>query len=512
MQKCSRKIPNTLAVSLVMLASELVGYLRDLTVANYFGTSAPSDAFIAASGLLMLPMMMFAACLTSAFIPLYMQMRISQGPGPAARFASNTMSAFTLLATLLSLIIFAFARPLAAVMNPGFERDRLELTAQLARIMLPSLGFVVLAMALSTLLEAHGRFVAGQMHTFPRNLTVIAAAALFARCWGIQALAWACFAASFLQAAALLPFSRDCFHYTPTLDGRDPQLGRLMRLSLPTLAGMGISELNHLVNRAIASSMNVGDVTAMSCAMQITTLATGVLAAPVTTVMFPRMSQRAAQGDARAVARIVLECTELLALALLPVIAVGAVLHDDVIALAFGRGEFGAQSVRVTAGIFLMQLPGLLAMGLRGLYTSAFHALQDMHTPLKITCVMIAVNVALSLWLAGPLGVRGLALANSATALLSCALLFGLLRRSLAFEGGLASLEELLKLGVAAALCAQTALALNHLMPTCAGGGPLLGRTALVTLGAAGTYLVVLRLLSSRTLETVTRRLCPPKR
>lgn len=503
-----RTLPSTVSVSLVLLASELIGYVRDLVFVKYYGTTATSDAYIAASGVFSVPMMLLGACAMSTLVPIYLELRRADEAG-ADRAASNIIGVFGVLAVAASAALFFLAQPLSRLMNPGFDPQRLELTVELARIMLPSLALVIVAMVLSSLLEARNHFVAGQLSSFPRNITVIVAAVCFAQRYGIYPLAWSMFAAAALQVAVLVPATRKILRYRPCLDFRAEYIPRLFLIAVPSVLGMALGGVNQLISRAIASGLNVGDVTAMSCAFQLTTLVTGVLIVPITTVMFSRMSRCAADEDHCAIADIVLQCSEIIVLGLLPIIAVGAVFHGDVIRIAFGRGKFDERSIAVTAQIFLMYLLGMAGMGVQSLLSRAFHAYKDTRTPLYTTCVLVAVNVALNILLSRRMGVSGLALATSITGMLGAVLLFLLLRRKLSCMRALESLIELVKIGIAGALCALTALWMNFCLPAAGGTGPLLGRFALCAAASGLAYVLALVALEVRQLDFLVGKLMP---
>ena len=179
------------------------------------------------------------------------------------------------------------------------------------------------------------------------------------------------------------------------------------------MLSMGISELNHMIDHALASGLNPGDISAMSYAYRLITFLLGVLMVPLTTVMFSKMSRLAAAKDKKGMLDVLRRCVLVIALVALPIVAVAVVLRVDVIKFAYMRGRFDMHSVQVTAGILMCYVVGVPAFGLRDFLNRVFHALQDTATPFRVSCVVVVTNIVLNLILRVFLGAKGLALATS---------------------------------------------------------------------------------------------------
>ena len=493
---------SALSVAVVMLLSEISAYLGDLAFASHYGATQVSDAYVAANSVLGMPLMLLAACVSATFIPHYLKRQGRQ----ADLFASNVLGVLLFLACSLTLLMLLLTQPLARALHPGFDQARLDMTVRAARIMLPALPFMVLAMLLGQILEADGRFLAGQAAVFPRSMLLIAACALFSARYGLTAVAASALAAGVVQAALMLLLARGSFHYVPHLDFRAGYLADMARHALPALMAMGANQVNMLVNRALASGLRVGDMTAMSFSMQLVMLVNTVITLPMTTVMFPRMSRLAAAGQRDKVLEALSACAGYILLFLIPTVCVGCVGHLDIIRLAYGRGLFDEASVRVTAAIFALQLPGALGMGLRMLLTSAFHAFMDTRTPLYVTLGAVAANIALCLTLAPRMGAAGLALSNTLSSLLGALALAAALKRK--YKGGAqhrcAPRKNLIPAG---RICLLAAWALDSVLPGQSRSLTRFSRLLLIALPAGCLYCLCLAFLRYEAAGSLRRSL-----
>ena len=320
------------------------------------------------------------------------------------RFASNAINLFALLALIVSAVMFALAEPLVKLVYHGFPAEKIALTAELTRIMVLALVFNVASIAVSNMLNAMEKYIAAQLTGFPLSLCVIVASVAFSGRFGIRAVAWGVFAANILQLLILIPFLNGWFHYTPELNLRDERFKTLAKLSLPAMLSMGVSELNHMIDHALASGLPEGTLTSMTSAYRLITFLQGILIVPLTTIMFSKMSVKVAENDERGALKMFKKSATTLLMFVLPIVGIGAVLSVDVIKFAYMRGKFTLEDVNVTAGILLYYIVGLPAFGMRDFLSRMFHALKDTKTPFRVSCMVVAINVVLNFILRAVIG------------------------------------------------------------------------------------------------------------
>ena len=468
----------TMLVTVVIILSKVSGFIRDMILANYFGTGIANDAYVSAYSLFYLPVLLFNSCISATLIPLYVEERERNSLSHSNRFASNTINLFALAALVIAAVIYMLARPLVRVIYVGFDPGKTDLTVRLVRVMLLTLMFNVTSISLSSLLNATEKYVAAQLTGFPLNLCVIVAAVGFSERYGIMAVGWGVFAANILQFAILLPFLRGWFTWSPVLDFSDSRFHHLMVLAGPAMLSMGVSELNHMIDHALASGLNPGDISAMSYAYRLITFLLGVLMVPLTTIMFSKMSRLAAEHDTEGMLDNLRRCVLVIALVALPIVAVAVVMSMDVIKFAYMRGRFDMHSVEVTAGILVCYVVGVPFFGLRDFLSRVFHALQDTRTPFRVSCLVVSVNIVLNLILRIFLGARGLALATSIAGCTGMVTMLILLKRRFGHLGFKAVVADLMKLIIAASACAIVCALMNRAIPPVFGTGRVFLRLA----------------------------------
>ncbi len=498
-----RMFQATLGVTLVIFFSKAVGLARDMIVAGYFSTGMEHDAYSAAYSLFYFPVLLFTSCITSTLIPLYVDARSKEGALQANRFASNCINLFALFALAATLLMMALAGPLVHQVYQGFVPEQRQLTIQMMQIMLSSLVFVVVSILMTSVLNANERYLSAQLTGFPLSVAMIVATVFFSPRYGIQAIAWGVFAAGILQMLILVPSLSSSLDYGLHVNIRDPRFKRMLLLAVPSMLSMAVNELNHLVDMSIASFLHIGAISSLDYSFRLITFAIGVLAVPLTTVMFSRLSKHASEGDKATLVDVLNQSVEALVMILLPISVVGGVLTTDIIRLVYEHGNFGPDAVAVTSSAFLFYLVGIIGFGLRDVYNRAFHALQDTVTPLVMAVGTVTLNVALDLLLAWRMGPGGLALATSVSCTLGAVALVLRLRKKLGRIGMGRTLREMLKMALAGALCLLVAWLLERAVPYAPGKLTVFIRLVAITAASFLVYFGALFALKTRQLGSL---------
>lgn len=495
------------AVMVVIFISKAVGFLREIIQAQYLGRGDASDAFSTAYGLFYIPILLFSSCITSTLVPMYIQMKGQAGRRKADRFASNVIGVFALFAFLLSGVMMLFTEPIIHFLYPGFSFEKQSLIVELTRIMLPSLMFTVLSLVLSSILNAQEHYIAAQLTGFPLSACVIFATVLFVPRYGVYAIAWGVFVAGIFQALIQMPPLAKSFRYSPTLKLKDENLKRMFALAVPAILSMAVNEINHQIDYSLASGLLEGDITSLKNAYSLITLIIGVIAVPLTTITFSKMSMRVGEVGVRGVVPILKRSMELLAAVLLPVTAVSAAFSREIVSIAFMRGAYSLTDAYLTGDVFLFYVIGVLAYAYRDIFNRAFHAAQDTRTPMSNAMITMLINVVLNLVLRHFMGVNGLALSTSIASIIGTVMLLVRLRKHTGRMGLKNTAAELLKIGIASALCAYVCLALNRFVPAAQGNLNAFFRFFACAAFALIVYVMALFVFGSRQLDFLTRRL-----
>jgi putative peptidoglycan lipid II flippase len=184
------------------------------------------------------------------------------------------------------------------------------------------------------------------------------------------------------------------------------------------MLGLAAGQLNFIVSTVLASGLPAGSLTAYNYAFQLSQIPVGVLGVSVAVALFPTLSRDAALGNVSQIRSQVATSLRVLIFLAAPLTAAMIVLAGPIASVFFQYGLFSASSADRTAGALAFFAIGLGGHIVVHVLTRAFYAMQDTRTPVLFAIIAVAINVPLMAWLVGPMGVQGLALALSISAVL----------------------------------------------------------------------------------------------
>ncbi|MFQ5669893.1 MAG: murein biosynthesis integral membrane protein MurJ [Acidobacteriota bacterium] len=411
------------AMGAMTLLSRVFGYLRDLLQATLLGAADSADAFVIAFRIPnLLRRLVGEGALTAAFIPVFTEVRKQEGHQAGWRFASTT---FWTLASLLLVLVgvgILLAPELVRFLALGFEgvAGKLDLTVQLARIMFPYLFFIGLAALAMAILNSLGLFAAPAFTPVLLNLSIIAAALLFARHSQHPAFWFAIgvVVGGGLQLVFQIPFLvRRNMPLAPSFHLLDPRLRKVGRLMLPGLLGVGVTQINLVVDSQVASFLGSGSVSYLYYAIRVEELVLGVFVISISTVILPSLSHFAAAGRPDLMQEALGRGMGYVVFVTIPAMFALWVLRVPIISTLFQHGNFTPADTQFTATALAFYGLGLLPTGLVKVLAPACYARFDTATPVKIGAAAFALHIPMCIGLAIVLGHAGIALSTSLAAL-----------------------------------------------------------------------------------------------
>ncbi|MCX5716443.1 MAG: murein biosynthesis integral membrane protein MurJ, partial [Candidatus Omnitrophica bacterium] len=418
------------------LLSRILGFVRDIVIAGFFGTALYAQAFVVAFRIPnLLRDLVGEGAVNAAFVPVLTETITKKGKAEFFKLAQVLLNILVVALIVLTLAGVILSPLLVKLIAPGFmaDKEKFDMTVMLTRVLFPFLllvGFWAYAMAV---LNSLGHFAAPSLGPCVLNLSMILCASWFGE--NILGLAAGVLAGGLLQFLIQIPpLYLKGWRARLTPEFRHPEAKKIGILLIPRAAGACMYQVNVFVSTILASLSNIvgeGAVAALYYANRIWQLPLAIFGIAIAQAALPAMSRHAAQNDTEKLKHTLLFSMRALFFILVPSSIGLMVLSEPITRLLFQRGAFTAYSTRITADALFFYAVGLIACGGIKVLVSAFYSLQDTKTPLKAGAAALVVNVLLNLMLMGPLKAGGLALANSLASILNCAVLYIALRNKI---------------------------------------------------------------------------------
>ena len=412
---------NTAIFAIATALSRIAGLGREIVAASYFGTTGPASAFTIASQIPNLMANLFAqAALSAAFVPVFTDL-LQQGRKREAFKLASTLFWIILIAlgalTAVGILLAGTIMPLFT--GSTFNHYLNQLTAGLAQVLFPVVLLLGLTGLLVGILQSYDEFTIPALAPAVWNIVIVVLlVALHPRFpVGKQiyayAVAWlAATVVQFLLVASAL--RRIDFRLQFSIDWRDPRVRTVFTLMLPVTIGLGIVNLDQLLNTVFGALVSPQAPRAIDNAFRIYMLPQGVFSVAVATVLFPTLSRQAALRDLPGMRRAVGIGMRQINLLLIPAAAVLMVLATPITRLVYQRGEFTAHSTSLVATALFWFAVSLPFGGINLLLTRTFFAVRRPWIPTALAGLNMIVDVIVSIALYKPLGIAGLVIGTAA--------------------------------------------------------------------------------------------------
>lgn len=426
---------STTLVSVMTFISRMMGFARDMVLANFFGAQAGMDAFFVAFRIPNFMRRLFAeGAFAQAFVPVLADYQKTRAPDEVrvfiariAGYLSSILSLITLLGIIAApVIIFLFA--------PGFSHDsvRTDLATEMLRITFPFLMLVSLTAMAGAVLNTYGYFAIPAFTPVLLNISLILAA--YYLCPNLPqpvvGLAWGVLIAGIAQLLFQIPF---LYHRNllvrPRVVRDDPGVNKVLKLMIPALFGVSIAQLNLMVDSIFASFLKVGSVSWLYYTDRLTDFPLGVFGVAIATVILPHLSRQHAEQSKEHYSRALDWGLRLILLIGIPAGLGLSLFAMPLIASCFAYGKFNVSDLLQTQKSLITLASGVPAFMMVKVLASGFYARQDISTPVKVGAFSMVVNTILCSILVWHFAHAGLTLASALAGYVNCGLLLYLLVR-----------------------------------------------------------------------------------
>ncbi|MBE6707928.1 MAG: murein biosynthesis integral membrane protein MurJ [Ruminococcaceae bacterium] len=412
-------------MGVIVILSKVLGLLRDVLVADAYGTGLEAVAYDTASRL---PVLLFdfviGGVVSAAFIPVFNELLVKKGKDDAMRFSVSYVNLILLITTTLSVIGVVFADVLVGFLAPEISAEAKSMATDLTRIMFPMIIFTGLAFSFVGILQSMGEFKIPALISLLSNAIMVIYLFTLNNIFGIVGLAVSMLLGWASQAIVQMPKLHSFgWKYSFRSDFRSPYIKKALKNAVPILLGTWTQPVCSLINTRFASGLNEGRaITALGYANRLYTIIAGVFTFICTNLLFPYFSRASASGNKEEGRRMMTTSIKILVFIIAPITAGIIILSTPITALIYERGEFTSSDTALTATALSRYAIGMIFLAANEVIVKAFFADGNTKIPMISSIVSMIVNIALVSVFADKLGVGGIALASGIAMILNFAI------------------------------------------------------------------------------------------
>jgi putative peptidoglycan lipid II flippase len=447
------------AVGIAVMCSRVLGLVREQVFAGLFGAGFTYDSFVVAFRIPNLLRDLFGeGALSAAFVTVFSAYDTNRSREETWKLASNVLTFFLVLLSVITLICIFYAEPLVQLLAPdfGLVEGKVALTTKLSRIMFPFLILISLSAVVMGMLNTKGKFFIPALASSFFNLGSIiggTSLALLLPRYGqpaIVGMAVGTLIGGALQLAMQLPaLFRTGFRFTPVLDLKDPGLRKILKLMVPATVGLSATQINIFINTNFASSCVEGSVSWLYYAFRLVQLPIGVFGVALSIAMLPVLAKQAARKEISQMKSTMVSSLTLVFALTIPATVGLIMLSRPIIRVIFEHGAFTPADTLATAGTLSLYAVGLFAYSANKVLVPAFYALDKTRFPVIASFMAIAFNIVIVTLTIDRYGHLAIALSTSVTMVINFHFLMLVLYRSLNGYSLKYLLKGLVKIGSA---------------------------------------------------------------
>ena len=428
----------------------LLGYLRDIFIAIFLGTSFLADAFFVAFRIPNTFRRLFAeGTFNAAFVPSYTS-QLVKGKSKSNKFANQIFNLLFIGLFFLILAIEVFMPVFVSLIAPGFVEDseKLKVAIYLTRITFPFLMFVSLSSFFAAILNSHNKFAAASAAPIILNLVLIVIL-LFGKFLNdklVYYLSYGVSVAGFLQLIFLYIYVKKFYLIRFNFSFTTNKVVRVFfKKLLPSIFASGVTQINILVGTIIAS-FQASAVSYLYYADRIYQINLAIAGIAIGVVVLPQLSKHINSKKKNKIVLIQNKALESSMFLSIPASVALMIGSEEIISALFGYVSFTKEAVFNSSQALYYFSLGLPAFALIKVFSSFFFANHDTKTPFYISLFSVILNIIISIYYFKSIGFIIIPIATTISSWFNSILLFIYLKNKDLFNFNKIFVERFLKI------------------------------------------------------------------
>ena len=463
-------------IAVVTILSKLIGFIRDIIIANYYGASLVSDAYYYAYQIPSLSLILLGGVggpFHSATVAVFSKLipDLKEKPQEAVnKLYSTFMTATTIFFLILSVIMFIFPRQIMGLIISSGSADMINLAAEHLKIMTPLLIIGGIVGIYYGILIIYKQFMLPNLSPIIMSVAIIGVVVAAApNDQKGYALAWATTVGAILQLVIQYPNVRKLgFLWKPNFQfTNNPNFKEIMELLFPAILSSTVGQIHIYVDMFFTSSISEGAWTAIGYANRVFQFPVGILVTAFLVPLFPIFARLVADKDLDGIKNYFNKGVGVLFFAAIPIIIGILTVGMDAVRLIFERGAFDANATfMVTEALWFLSV-SILPYVFRDSITRVYYSFNDSKTPFIVAFSSIVLKYLLNVIFISKMhmGIGGITLSTSLVTLFNACVLGALIYKKVRMDyKGL--FTNLLKMciagGITLAVCYATALGFDQ--------------------------------------------------
>lgn len=396
---------------------KIIAFIYQAVLAAILGAGLVTDSYNASSQLFDLIDTTVLGAIVVSVIHRFADISKSKGEKSAFDFLSNVNSSLTLLMTLISALVFAFAKPLSYLIAPGFAAEGRPSLVLCIRILCLLPPIMVTASVRQALLRQKKCFIAVNSRSLCISACGLATLIFFSRRYpdNVAIVCIGYLISNLIFAAILHLRGRQYGTVRFVRPKLDEELKTLLIMAVPTIISNGIVRLSLLLDQIISSTIGSGAISYLGYAQSLYHIVSNLLIVNLCMILLTDFTDLAIQNDSKGMIVKIKESVSSILLLLVPVTLLTVFFSNEIVTIAYQRGAFGTEATKQVARLLLFYALGFIPSLMNSVYTQVLYSFRKTKRAMYITLISLGLNIIFNFVFSKLIGLPGIALGTSAS-------------------------------------------------------------------------------------------------
>jgi len=420
-------------IILITLITRILGFIREVVIAYFFGTTYISDAIKISTYIpLTISNLLVAGLLSAIFIPVFTDFLVGKKDEEMWETFNILFNIIGVIFIILSIIFSIFAKEIIYIMAPHASNEMKNLASTIFIYLMPQMLIHAWASLLTGLHNTYESFVIPAIGGVLYNLSIVFSLIFLVKYFGAYAIIYGALIGALLELLILVPFTiKKGWKYKFIFNIKNPYIKKIGLLAVPILINSTFGYITPIFEKSIGSSFGEGAISALDYSFKVSQLPLGIFAFVISLVIYPTLSQLVSKGEIERLGKTVQFGLRFILYLMIPS-ALGLIVFSfPIIRLLFEQGMFGGSSTSVVSNLLIYYSIGIPFWGMTSLLIRVFYSFKDTITPVIISIVTMVVQISLYIINSKLIGLSGVPLGASIASILQFALLYYFLNKKI---------------------------------------------------------------------------------
>lgn len=403
-------------IVILEIAMKLLGFVKQSVVAYYFGATGLTDIYFVANEFIANLSVVLITSAKVAIISVYTSVRINEGDTEGNKLISGVSEIIVFAICICMLIVMGCSKQLAFLLAPAFSYEQSNQLSEYLIILSGVLFFTGIIMILEAVLNSNEKYMVTRIRSFIYSVCVIIACVLYSKTKGIIALVAAQYFSFVIYLAIQIVASRKYFKFRLINPFKNRYISQILKMMFPVMAGNSVVQINYMVDKAVASGLEEGAVSALAYSQILDHFFTGVIISSVCSVVFSHFANLIANQQEGKIIKTVNDALSILVLLLIPIILIVFACGKEITEIVYYRGNFTYDMVLLSALALQGYAIRYVFVAIRDILIQANYAYKDTKNPMISACIAALINIVVSVGLVNIIGITAITLGTTVSA------------------------------------------------------------------------------------------------